>query len=67
MPTGVVQKYFEDRGFGFIRPDDGGGDIFFHVRFFLEKTEPTKGDRVEFEIGTDSTSGRPKAERLRLL
>lgn len=30
--TGVIVKVVVDRGFGFVERDEGGGDIFFHVR-----------------------------------
>ena len=34
--TGSVVTYFEAKGFGFLRPDDGGRDIFFHVSRLVE-------------------------------
>jgi cold shock CspA family protein len=32
MQTGIVTNYKDEAGYGFIRPDDGGADIFVHRR-----------------------------------
>jgi CspA family cold shock protein len=61
MPTGTVKMFNEDKGYGFIKPDDGAVDIFFHVSALREGDEISKGKTVSFETGTDPKSGKIKA------
>jgi cold shock protein len=67
MPTRTAKRYFDERGFGFILPDDAGGEIFFHVKSFIEHIEPSTGARVEYELGEDPKSGRSRAQNLTLI
>jgi cold shock protein len=61
MPTGKVKMFHEERGFGFIKPDDGGADVFFHVTALREGDEIAKDAAVSFEMGVDPKSGKTKA------
>ena len=61
MPTGKVKMFNEQKGYGFIKPDDGGADIFFHVSALQEGDEITEGQAVNFETGQDPKSGKIKA------
>jgi cold shock protein len=65
--AGAVVTYFEAKGFGFLRPDDGGRDIFFHVSRLVEglATELRPGARVLYELGMDRT-GKMAASSIRI-
>ena len=64
---GAVVTYFEDKGFGFLRPDSGGRDIFFHISRLTEgqATDLKPGARVLYELGMDRT-GKMAASRVRI-
>jgi cold shock protein len=66
MPTGKVKMFNEQRRFGFIRRDDGGADIFFHVSALREGDEITEGRAVSFETGPDPKTGKIKATSVDL-
>ncbi len=51
MQTGKVKFWNDDRGFGFITPDDGSKDVFVHVSQVAAGTL-TADQQVEFEIIT---------------
>ncbi len=50
MQTGKVKFFNQEKGFGFIAPDDGGDDIFVHITG-LAGDSIRDEDAVEFEIG----------------
>jgi cold shock protein len=51
--TGTIKKIVRDKGFGFIVPDDGGEEVFFHRSRLAPKVEfddLRDGDEVEFQV-----------------
>jgi cold shock CspA family protein/thioredoxin-like negative regulator of GroEL len=52
--TGRIKMYREDRGFGFITPDDGGTDIFFHITQVHDMELPMQGVPVQYEVSQTS-------------
>ena len=65
MATGTVEFFNQAKGYGFIRPDGGGMDVFVHITDVQASDMNTLnvGDAVEFEFG-ESRNGRPKAVNL---
>jgi CspA family cold shock protein len=67
MATGKIKMFNEDKGFGFIKPDDGGADVFFHVSDLRAGDEIAPDKAVSFEVGVDPKSGKTKAVSVDLV
>jgi CspA family cold shock protein len=67
MPTvGTVKFFNSEKGYGFIKPDNGGQDVFVHVSAVMSSGLGTlnEGQRVSFEIEPDKRGKGPKAVNL---
>lgn len=63
---GTVKFFNADKGYGFIKPDDGGRDIFVHITA-VERAglaSLSEGQRVTYEIEPDKKGKGPKAVDL---
>lgn len=55
MIKGVLKTWKEDRGFGFISPDNGGKDIFIHISALKEASRrPVAGDVIYYQVAKDN-------------
>ncbi len=65
MPTGKVKWYNEQRGFGYVQPDEGGPDVFVHRSVIQpEDARPlSEGQAVDYEL--EAGPKGPRAVSLR--
>jgi cold shock protein len=64
--SGTVKFFNFDKGFGFIKPDAGGPDVFVHVSALQSSGLDglNEGQRVSFEVEPDKKGKGPKAVNL---
>ena len=48
--TGTITKWVTDRGYGFIKPDDGSADLFVHQSDVQGNALLQPGQKVKFEV-----------------
>jgi cold shock protein len=66
MNTGTVMWFNNQKGFGFIQPDNGNKDVFVHISA-VERAgmyDLKEGQKVSFDIVSDSRTGKSAAENL---
>src|SRR3954449_11247772 len=64
--SGTVKFFNGERGYGFIKPDDGGRDVFVHITA-VERAglkDLIEGQRITFEVEPDKKGKGPKAVNL---
>jgi CspA family cold shock protein len=64
--SGTVKFYNEQKGYGFITPDDGGKDVFVHVTALEQSgiNNLSEGSRISFDTEPDKRGKGPKAINL---
>lgn len=66
MSTGTVKWFNEQKGYGFIQPDDGDKDVFVHIsavqRSGLQGLQD--GQKVSYELEADRRTGKMAAVNL---
>ena len=69
MTIGTVKFFNEDKGYGFIQPDDGGKDSFVHISAVQAAGMATlnKDQRVSYEVETGQRQGIGRQSRQREL
>ena len=69
MNTGTVKFYNDQKGFGFIQPDDGGKDVFVHISA-VERAGLSglnEGQKIAFDLVADRKTGKSSADNLKAL
>jgi cold shock protein len=66
MAKDTVKWFNDQKGYGFVQPDDGSKDVFVHISAVEGAGLRTlkEGQKVSFEIVTDKRTGKSSAGNL---
>jgi cold shock protein len=69
MTQGTVKFYNDQKGFGFIAPDNGGDDVFVHATA-LERcgmSALNEGQKVQFTTAVDPRKGKTAVDQIEMV
>jgi CspA family cold shock protein len=67
MATGTVKWFNDQKGYGFIQPDDSGKDVFVHISA-VERSGLrglVEGQKISYEVQADRRTGKESAVDLK--
>lgn len=68
MPNGTVKWFNPTKGYGFIEPEEGGGDVFVHISAVEQAglNGLQEGQKLSFEVQKDEKRGKTSAINLKV-
>jgi len=66
MANGTVKWFNNQKGYGFIEPEDGGADVFVHISAVEKAGMSTlaEGQKISYEVQNDPKKGKSSAVNL---
>jgi cold shock protein len=67
VSSGTVKWFNDQKGYGFIQPDDGSKDVFVHITA-VERAglrALTEGQKITYDLEADRRTGKQAAVNLR--
>ena len=67
MTTGTVKWFSDEKGYGFITPDEGGKDLFVHHSAIAGNGFRSLSEGAKVSYDTERTAKGPAAANVRLV
>jgi CspA family cold shock protein len=64
MPTGTVKWFSDEKGFGFITPDDGSQDVFVHHSAIVGDGYRSLDEGAKVSYETEAGEKGPRAANV---
>ena len=69
MAIGTVKWFNDQKGYGFIEPEQGGNDVFVHISAVQRSGMAglKEGQKISYELEKDKRSGKLAASQLQAI